>query len=149
MLAKLKQLFESVPGAESSEAHSTHGKELAAAALMIDVARADYAHDPREMIALRAALRERFGVTEEQLDALVALADAEASEATSAYRFTRIINDEYSDQEKSELIAAMWAVAYADGNLDKYEEHLIRKIAELIYVPHSEFIRTKLQANPK
>ena len=56
------------------------------------------------------------------------------------------IRDRFTDAEKSALLRSMWQVAFADGNVDKYEEHLIRKIAALIYVPHSEFIRTKLEA---
>ena len=82
----------------------------------------------------------------EELDTLLALAEAEAQEATSDYRFTRVINDEFTNTEKSALLRAMWQVAFADGDVDKYEEHLIRKIAGLIYVPHQEFIRTRLQA---
>jgi uncharacterized tellurite resistance protein B-like protein len=67
-------------------------------------------------------------------------------EATSLYEFTRIINDHYSAQQKVQLIGAMWAVAFADGNLDKYEEALIRQVAELTYVPHQDYIRCKLAA---
>jgi len=142
MLAKLKELF------ASSTEHTTtqskdHYKHLAAAALLIDVARADYADDPRELIAVRSALQQRFGLSHEELDTLVDLAHNEAANATSSYQFTRIINDECSDTDKFDLIRLMWQVAYADGELDRYEEHLIRKIAELLYVPHSEFIRAK------
>ena len=67
-------------------------------------------------------------------------------ESTSLYEFTRVINDNYTPQQKLQLISAMWVVAYADGNLDKYEEHLIRRVAELTYVAHEDYIRAKLRA---
>ena len=67
-------------------------------------------------------------------------------EAISLYEFTRVINDHYSAEQKLRLIDAMWSVAYADNDLDKYEEHLIRQVAELTYVPHSDYIQSKLSA---
>lgn len=146
MLTKLKEFLAAHLGADTPPVHSAHGRHLAAAALLIEVARADRGFDPREQLALTQALRRSFGLNSAELDTLLALAEAEASASTSDYAFTRLINDEYSDAEKSELVRSMWTVAFADGAVDKYEEHLIRRIAGLIYVPHSEFIRTRLAA---
>ena len=146
MLTKLKDFLAAHLGADAPPVHSAHGRHLAAAALLIEVARADYGFDPREQLALTQALTRIFGLSRAEIDTLLALAEAEAHAATSSYAFTRLVNDEYSDQEKSELLRAMWSVAFADGAVDKYEEHLIRKIAGLIYVPHREFIRTRLAA---
>ena len=67
-------------------------------------------------------------------------------ESTSLYEFTRVINDHCCAEEKVDLVGAMWAVAYADGDLDKYEEALIRQVAELTYVPHADYIKSKLAA---
>ena len=83
-------------------------------------------------------------MSEEELGELVKLAESEANQATSLYEFTRLINDEYDYKEKVELIENMWKIAFSDEQLDKYEEHLIRKISDLIYVSHSDFIKTKL-----
>ena len=69
--------------------------------------------------------------------------------STSLYEFTRVINDHYSAEQKVQLVGAMWSVAYADGDLDKYEEALIRQVAELTYVPHQDYIRCKLAAQGK
>lgn len=146
MFERLKDFLTERLGPARPPLHSAHGRHLAAAALMIGVARADYAFDPREQVALAHALRRSFGLSQAEIDTLLALAEAEASEATSDYAFTRVVNDEYSEEEKAALIRAMWSVAFADGAVDKYEEHLIRKIAGLIYVPHQDFIRTRLQA---
>lgn len=146
MLSQIRDFIAASLAPDEAPAHSAHGRHLAAAALLIEVARADYRRDPREQIAMRDVLHRCFKLSREELDTLLALAEAEAHEATSDYRFTRVINDEFSDAEKSALLRSMWQVAFADGDVDKYEEHLIRKIAALIHVPHSEFIRTKLEA---
>ena len=146
MLSRIRDFITASLAQDQAPAHSAHGRHLAAAAVLIEVAQADYRNDPCELIAMREMLHRCFGLSHEELDTLLALAQAEAHEATSDYRFTRVINDEFTNTEKSALLRSMWQVAFADGNVDKYEEHLIRKIAALIYVPHSEFIRTKLEA---
>jgi len=146
MLERLREFLTAHLGPAHAPLHSAHGRHLAAAALMIGVARADYALDPREQVALQHALRRSFGLSQAEIDTLLALAEAQAHEATSDYDFVRVVNEEYSGEQKAELIHAMWSVAFADGSVDKYEEHLIRKIAGLIYVPHGDFIRTRMQA---
>ena len=146
MLARIKAFFnEQIVGTEENT-DSTKLVSRAAAALLIEVTRSDYADDPRELEAVRKALRLTFFLDDEQLNELMELADIEARESTSSYDFTRLVNDNFDPNQKLELISAMWQVAYADGRLDKYEEHMIRRVAELIYVPHGEFIRAKLAA---
>jgi len=79
----------------------------------------------------------------------VQLAKNKSDEATSLYEFTRLINDEYDYEEKVEMIESMWNIAFSDQRLDKYEDYLIRKIAELTYVSHSDFIKSKLKAKER
>ena len=146
MLARIKVFFTEQILDDGNISSSVDLVSLAAAALLIEVARADYADDPRELVAVRKALHIAFRLDDEQLDELMELADAEVRQATSSYDFTRLVNEQFDPDQKLQLISAMWQVAYADGRLDKYEEHLIRRIAELIYVPHSEFIRMKIGA---
>ena len=125
MLAKIKEFFSSeVLGEETDPLDAVRS---AAAALLLEVARADFNHDERELATVRAALHRTFGLNDEGLDELVAMAEDEAREATSSYQFTRLVNDHFDESQKRELIRAMWEVAYADGRLDKYEEHLIRR----------------------
>jgi len=101
------------------------------------------------MIAALKALFEKPAKDSEEMQQhrlnLVA-AESKVDEATSLYEFTREINDHYSPDQKVQLIRAMWTVAYADGKLGKYEEHLIRQVADLTYVPHQDYIRSKLAA---
>ena len=149
MISRIKELLSSCIGADETPATEAQARHLAVAALLFAIVRADYARDPREELAIRAALTKAFGLSAEELAALFQLAEAESAESTSDHAFVRVINAEFSDVEKSSLIEAMWRVAYADGDLHKYEEHLIRRIADLLYVPHSEFIRTKLKAGAR
>ena len=113
-------------------------------ALLIEVINSDHELDERESKQFIETLRESLSLSEEELGELVKLAESEANQATSLYEFTRLINDEYDYEEKVGLIENMWKIAFSDEQLDKYEEHLIRKISDLIYVSHSDFIKTKL-----
>ncbi|MBM68334.1 MAG: hypothetical protein CME43_02500 [Haliea sp.] len=147
MISALKALF-ILPEDDSKEGRQ-HRVQLAAAALLIETARADFTQDASEEAALEQMLSESLGLPKQEVRALIDAASARVEEATSLYEFTRVINDHYGPEEKLTLIASMWQVAYADGNLDKYEEHLIRQVAELTYVPHQEYIRCKLEAMPR
>ncbi len=113
---------------------------------LVETARADFQQDAGEEAAIERLLCQTLQLPADEVHELVAAASARVDEAVSLYEFTRVINDHFSIGEKEALIGAMWRVAYADGNLDKYEEHLIRQVAELIYVPHQQYIRLKLEA---
>jgi len=144
MIQVLKSLFEN-PERDSLESRQ-RALHMAAAALMIETARADFVHDDAEQARLTELLSDSLQLSKEQIKELVVAAEERVDEATSLYEFTRVINDHYSAEQKLRLIDAMWSVAYADNDLDKYEEHLIRQIAELTYVPHSDYIQSKLSA---
>ena len=143
MLAKIKLFFSEQLAADAGSSPE-QAIQLAAAALMIELSRADFQQKPEEQAAIEAALNRKFNLEPQQLTELIQLAELEAQEATSLYQFTRLINDHYSPEQKFKLVTALWEVAFADGDISKYEDHLIRKVAELIYLPHSEFIRAKL-----
>ncbi|MAM70774.1 MAG: hypothetical protein CMP91_06505 [Gammaproteobacteria bacterium] len=127
-----------------SEEQRVDTLHLACAALMIELCKSDQEIDESETQKISSILQDRFNLQEEMLDELFTLAQQEAEEATSLYQFTSLIHEAYDYEDKIMLIKNMWEVAYADGNLDRYEEHLIRRVAELLYVSHSDFIKTKL-----
>jgi uncharacterized tellurite resistance protein B-like protein len=146
MIGKLKTLFEQI-GAKNKDASITSpiSKNLITAALMIEVMQADFSLDEREQQAFISVLKQSFDLDENEVIELEELAHAKVEEATSLYEFTRQINDNFSAGEKLELIKNMWRVAFADGEIDRYEDGVIRRVAELIYVAHSDFIRMKLE----
>ncbi len=141
MLAKLKALFQPQ---QDAAPHSERQLQLAAAALLIELARADYRDDEREQQVIADAVRATFDLDAETVAELVEEARRHADDATSTHQFTSQINRYFSEDEKVELVRQLWRVAFADGAIDRYEDHLIRKVAELLYVSHSQFIRTKL-----
>jgi uncharacterized tellurite resistance protein B-like protein len=141
MIKALKALFE--PPEKGSGETLEHRMRLAAAALLIETARADFTQEGAEELALEDLLVRSLKLDRPEVHDLIALATKRVDESTSLYEFTREINDHYSPAHKIQLIEAMWKVAYADGQLDKYEEHLIRQVAELTYVPHQDYIRCK------
>ncbi len=151
MLVQIRQFFRSelqITG-DNEDGSDHHQKlRLAAAALLIEVSRADYHLDPTERQAVLRALAQQFDLDATAVAQLVALAEAEVEDAISLYQFTGLVNENYSYQQKLELIESMWRVAFADGELDKYEDYLIRKVTDLIYVSHSDFIRCKLRVQP-
>ncbi len=117
--------------------------QKATAALLVEIMVTDGVVDASEELAMIRLLQSHFALSAGECRELIALARAEVAEATSLYQFTELVNEHFSAQDKYELVRQLWVIAYADRELDKYEEATIRKIAELIHVPHSRFIRAK------
>ena len=115
-------------------------------ALLLETSMADEILDESELMALKNTLQKDFQINEDEIDELIDLAKENVEDSTSLYEFTRDINDNFDAAERVKLIESMWKIAYADGNIDKYEEHIIRKVSNLIYVAHSDFIKAKLSA---
>ena len=102
--------------------------------------------NPIDNILRAGYLRQMLELSSEQVDELILLSRDEVAEATSLYQFTREINAHYDHDKKMALMTAMWRVALADGHLDKHEEGIIRRVADLLYIRHNEYIRCKLAA---
>ena len=118
----------------------------ACVALLLETSMADEILDESELMALKNTLQKDFQINEDEIDELIGLAKENIEDSTSLYEFTRDINDNFDAAERVKLIESMWKIAYADGNIDKYEEHIIRKVSNLIYVSHYDFIKAKLSA---
>ena len=121
-------------------------QRLAVAILLVEVARADFHIDPSERDEIRGVLASAYGIDPVRAAELVAGAERAAEEAVSLYDFTRRLNDELTPREKTTIIEMLWRIAFADGRIDKYEEHVVRRAADLLNVPHRRFIRAKLAA---
>ncbi len=117
--------------------------ELAGAALMVEVIAADYQQQPAERQALLAAVERQFGLDATQAQQLLERAQLAHGRATDYFRFTSDINDHCTPEQKVLLIEGLWRVAYADGELHPYEEHVIRRVADLIHLTHFDFIAAK------
>ncbi len=146
MLQKLKALFADI---DRVAPPSQRELQLASAALLIEISKADHQRDAREQAAIVAAIRSTYNLDNATVDELLNDAEAASDNAPSLYDFTSVINECCSEEEKYTLVRECWRVAFADGNLDKYEDHVIRKIADLIYLPHSLSIKAKLEVKAK
>lgn len=144
MLAKIQNFYNQLlKPAESDPEKAEHNIHLAAIALMVEVMRVDDHKSQSEIETILNSAMKRFDVDLAEARQLMALAESELKDATDYHQFTSLINNGYDMQGKLQIIEFLWEVAYADGNLDMYEEHVIRKVADLIYISHSDFIRTK------
>ena len=145
MIKRIKDLLSNFSKQEeeiAEEKISTLDK--ACSALLIEVAYADKTFDESEIISLKESLKETYNIDEQIIDELISDANKTIDESTSLYEYTRVVNDEFDYPDKLELLSRIWKLAFADGNLDKYEDHLIRKISDLIHISHSDFIKIKL-----
>jgi len=150
MLKHLKNLIEQITPENLQTANQAATQpvlEKVTAALMIQLARVDQNIADAEMTIIRSYTEQAFNLNRQELDKLIDEAISHADEATSLYEFTSLIHEQLSPGQKYEIILNLWRIAYADGHLDKYEEHFIRRAAELIYVPHPEFMRAKHEAS--
>jgi len=119
---------------------------LATAALMIDVARADHVFQESEFDRVLRLVETHFELTPEQAAELVNQASDEADDLVSAYEFTEILHKHLDESEKAQIVGLLWQIAYADGQLDKYEDALVLKISDLLYVSRGRVMRLKHDA---
>ena len=125
---------------------SLSGEQLATAALLIEVMVIDGNLGEDELVSISNTLAGMLKLSSEQVDELILLSRDEVAEATSLYQFTKEINTHFDHNKKMDLMTAMWRVAFADGHLDKHEEGIIRRVADLLHIRHSEYIKCKLTA---
>ena len=146
MLTAIREFFEAHMGSAAAERDARHAVALATAALLVEVGRLDREIDAAERAVMLRAVREKFGLSAQEAETLIDLAEAEAREATDYYQFTSLINRHFSQEQRQRVIELMWQVAYADAELSAHEQHVVRKIADLLYVPHGAYIAAKLRA---
>lgn len=144
LLNKLKDLLGQEGAATDEGEH--RALELACAALMFEVARADFAVEAIEQETVATLLKGQFNLSTDEVSTITEAAVEQADAATCLFEFTRTLNELASAEQKRDLLAMMWQVAMADDALNRYEEHVIRKVADLLYVPHSDFIAAKQSA---
>jgi uncharacterized tellurite resistance protein B-like protein len=147
MLTAIRNFFERHIAGPAEEASGSEGRrgQMAAAALLIEVVLSDESFSHAERETVLQSVRGNFSLSPEESTQLVALAETAARDAHDLYQFTSQINANFSPERKVRLIEEMWRAAYADAVLHRYEEHLIRRVSDLLHVPHAAFIAAKLR----
>ena len=145
MLEKIKSLFFKTSEEKIAEVQVTQTIDKTCASLIIEVALADKVFDESEINLLKNMLLETYSLKLDDANELIANAEKTVNESTSLYGYTREVNDNFDYQSKLDLLDQLWRMAFADGNIDKYEEHVVRKISDLIHISHNDFIQSKLR----
>ena len=145
MLKKIKSLFFKTSEEETAEVQVTQTIDKTCASLIIEVALADKVFDESEINLLKKMLLDTYSLKLDDANELIANAEKTVNESTSLYGYTREVNDNFDYQSKLDLLDQLWRMAFADGNIDKYEEHVVRKISDLIHITHNDFIQSKLR----
>jgi uncharacterized tellurite resistance protein B-like protein len=151
MVSVIKQFFEKYikPTPDNLNKMSEHSLQIATVALLIEMMRADAKIAEDERRAVMKTIMKRFHLTEEESSDIIQLSEEKIREATGYYEFTSLMNKGYTYDQKVKVIENLWEIAFTDKSLDKYEEYMVRKIADLIYVEHKDFIEAKLRVKKK
>lgn len=146
MLKSFQRFFDEflAPGTDEEAADAQeHRLQLATAALLMEMGRADFDVHTMERDRVLSLLAREFRLSPHEAAELAGLGEAEGREAVSLFEFTRTLDEMLSTADKVRMVEMLWQVAYADGALDKYEEHLMRKLADLLHLSHRQLIQAK------
>lgn len=146
MINKIKEFFVArIQGTQAADQIPSEPPSirLATAALLVEIMVTDNLLEDQEEETIKNLLMGNFDLSLAAAEELFELAKEEVRESTSLYQFTGLVNQYFSEAEKFNLLKQLWQVALSDGILDKYEEGLIRKLADLLHIGHSQFIRAK------
>ena len=139
-------LLRKLAAAFTTPEEKTIDRQLAMAVLLLETARADFERDDSELAEIRGQLQQRLGIDAAEVQTLLGRAQDSAAAAVSLHDYVRTLNRELDSDGKRELLRDLWRVALADGRLEPREEGLIRQLAELLFVPHADFVRTRHEA---
>jgi len=131
--------------AKNADRETGHDVRVAACALFVEMARIDEEFTKAEMDTILAIVQERYGLSREHADALVAEADKELDKSVDLWQFARLINENYSADEKIEIIEILWRMVFVDGKMDRYEHYLMNKLKNLLRLSHDQLIAAKLK----
>lgn len=119
---------------------------LATAILLVDVALADHDFDASEFEKLIRLIESHFDLDAEDAATLVNEASEKAEDLVSVHEFTQLLHENLDAGEKARIVSLLWQIAYADGRLDKYEDSLVLKISDLLYVSRGRVMQLKHEA---
>jgi uncharacterized tellurite resistance protein B-like protein len=150
MLKKLKDLF--IPTnfkVENTTDESEHKLQIAACALLIEIATADDNLSKEERDKIKSLMKKTFALTDEEVISLIAESEEQIDNSVSLYEFTDVLNNNLDQDEKYKIIKYLWHIAYADGNLDSYEDHYIKTICNNLHFHHKDRIAAKMEVKEK
>jgi uncharacterized tellurite resistance protein B-like protein len=147
MIDLIKQFFskDAVTGRAAQSRENLHDIRVATCALLLEIARIDGAFSDSEEAQIIQMLKEVHGLSEEAVAELIQITNKELDDSIDLWRFTNLINQNYSMEERIQVIEMVWRLAYTDGVLDKHEDYLLHKLANLLRLTHKQLIDAKLK----
>lgn len=148
MLNKLNEFFSTLIAPPDDAQRPEHTLQLATAVLMIEVMRADAESTKAELATVMRLLKQRFQLSDSEVQQLSALGQQTAQQASDLYQFTSLLNHELAREEKIRIVEYMWQVAYADRHISAHENHLMRRMTDLLHISQADYIAAKMRAKP-
>ena len=147
MLDSLKRFFNNVSAGDPRGLPATREQDIrgATCAHQVEIARIDETFTQEELETILSILNDRYGLSKEHADALVAEAAAELNKSIDLWQFAKLINENYSNEEKIEIVETLWRIVYVDGKMDQYEHYLMNKLKNLLRLSHKQLIDAKLK----
>ena len=147
MLNMAKRFFGKIAPAPDRKTATAgeHDIRIATCALLVEIARIDETFTPDEMTTILSILKEKYGLSPEHADALIAEAEEELKQSVDLWQFAKLINENYSVAEKIDIIETLWRIVYVDGKMDQYEHYLMNKLKNLLRLSHDQLIAAKLK----
>jgi len=148
MIDMVKKFFTKVaaPGGQDRDSDRTHDIPVATCALLLEISQIDGEFSEQEREHIMAVLKSNFNLSDEFASSLIETSEKELEGSVDLWRFTNLINKNYSIKEKLGVIETIWRIAYTDGRLDKHEDYLMHKLANLLCIEHRQLIDAKLKA---
>ena len=147
MIDIVKRFFGTLSPAEPSRTSnvSQHDARVAVCALLVEMAKIDETFTAAEMSKILSILKDKYGLSADDADELISVAEQELEGSIDYWQFARLINDNYSTEEKLDIIEMLWRIVFVDEKMDKYENHLMHKLAELLRLSHQQLIEAKIK----
>ncbi len=146
MIDILKRLFGNDPTrGQDDGTDSEHEVTVAVCALFLEMGRIDETFTEQETAQMIAILTEKYGLSGQDVQALIEEADRELTASVDLWQFARVINEHYSIQQKEKLIERLWRLVYVDGKMDQHEHYLMNKLSNLLRLSHQQLIDAKLK----
>jgi uncharacterized tellurite resistance protein B-like protein len=148
MIGRISKFFGKSGEEKTRAPEQTSGDDIhvATCALFLEMAHIDGEFSGEEQLSILAILKEHFQLSDEHADLLLSAAREELEKSLDYWQFAHLINENYTEDEKVEIIEMAWRIVYVDGKLDKHEDYLIHKLSKLLRISHKQLIAAKLKA---
>ena len=147
MLRSIKRMFEPAQAdTRAVPAQERHHLQVSVAVLLHEARRADYEERHQESGPAQSALQQIFGLDARESAALLEEGRAKAQQLSSFYAPLTVVKRDFSLEQRIDLVEHLWRIVFADGQLNLYEDHYVRKIAHLLYVPNTQSMLARNRA---